>query len=407
MIRAFSVENFCSFRNPSQVSFLVGKTAPSNTTFRESVNAEDRVSVLLGVFGPNAAGKTNLVKGLAFISYFLCDSYSAKPEETIPVDSFLALGPGTPTSISLEFETEGTLFQYKAQLSEFTVITETLSRQSKDSGRFSVMLSRQETGGDEKPEVTVAEELKIPKTVIQNTLRPNASIVATALQTGNKTLASWINPLEAATNVHRFGRASGISESMLLRNATDYLHKQPTYLARVRELLQHGDLGIKDVRIVERLDLDETAGKEVKQLSTEVKHAAGDLPDFVLPMLLESSGTKRLFILLSWLLPALAEGRPAVIDELESDLHPHMIPWILRLFTTPVLNPLNAQLLFTCHSVELLNELDKTQIYFVGKDPGDCVSVASRLDSIKGVRRDDNILAKYNAGIYGAVPELD
>lgn len=407
MIRTFSVENFCSFRNPSQVSFVVGKSAPENTTFRESVNPDDRMSVLLGVFGPNAAGKTNLAKGLAFISYFLHDSYGAKPDEPIPVDGFLPLGPGVPTSISLEFESEGTLFQYKAQLSDVTVITETLSKRGKETGRFSTMLSRQETGEGKKPEITVAEELDIPKTVILNTLRPNASIVATALQSGNKTLASWINPLRAATNVYRFGRSSSVSEFHQLRNATTFFHKEPELFTQVRELLQRGDLGIKDVQIVERLDLDDASGKEIKQLSTEVTHPAGDLPDFVLPMLLESSGTKRLFILLSWLLPALRDGRPAVIDEMESDLHPHIIPWVLRLFTTPVLNPKNAQLLFTCHSVELLNELDKTQIYLAGKDPEDCVSVATRLDDIKGVRRDDNILSKYNAGIYGAVPELD
>jgi predicted ATPase len=108
-----------------------------------------------------------------------------------------------------------------------------------------------------------------------------------------------------------------------------------------------------------------------------------------------------------WLLPALRDGRPAVIDELASDLHPHMLTWILRLFTAPVINPKNAQLFFTCHSVEVLNEPDKTQIYLVGKDPSDNVSMATRLDEIQGVRRDDNLFAKYNAGLYGALPELE
>jgi uncharacterized protein len=406
MIRTFSVENFCSFRNPSQVSFVVGKSAPDNTTFRESVNPNDRLSVLLGAFGPNASGKTNLVKGLAFISYFLHDSYNATPEEPIPVDGFLPLGSDVPTAISLEFEAEGTVFQYKAQLTTFSVITETLSMRGKETGRFSTMLSRQETGDGKKPDITIAEELDIPKAVILNTLRPNASIVATALQSGNQALASWITPLKVATNVRRFGRSS-TWDIQRLHTATAFFHKEQALFAQVRDLLPHGDLGIKDIQITEKMDLEETTGKEVKQLSTEVTHPAGDLPDFVLPMLLESSGTKRLFILLSWLLPALRDGRPAVIDEMESDLHPHILPWILRLFTTPVLNPRNAQLLFTCHSVEILNELDKTQIYLVGKDPEDCVSVATRLDDIKGVRRDDNILAKYNAGIYGAVPELE
>jgi len=136
MIRTFSVENFCSFRNPTQVSFVVGKSAPENTTFRESVISDDRLSTLLGIFGPNATGKTNLAKGLAFISYFLHDSYGAQPQELIPVDGFLPLGAGTPTSVSLEFEAAHTLFQYKAQLNDLTVFTETLSKRSTSSRGF-------------------------------------------------------------------------------------------------------------------------------------------------------------------------------------------------------------------------------------------------------------------------------
>lgn len=405
MIRAFSIENFCSFRKPATVSFTVGKTAPDDTTFRESVNPGDRISVVLGVFGPNAAGKTNLVKGLAFISYFLSDSYAAKPDEKIPVDSFLPLGADAPTSLSLEFEVAGTMFQYKAQLTESSVITETLSKRSEETGRFSVMLSRQATGNDGKPEITVAPELDIPKKVLLNTLRPNASIISTALQTGNPTLAGWMRALRASTNVHRFGRASLFSEAALLRTATQLFHGEPDLFQQMKELLCQADLGIIDVRIVERLNLDDTTGKETTQLSTEVTHSAGDLPEFILPMLLESSGTKRLFILLSWLLPAIREGRPTLIDELESDLHPHLIPWLLQLFTTPLLNPHHAQLLFTCHSLETLNQLDKTQIVLVEKDHSDCVSTAYRLDELQGVRRDDNLFSKYNAGAYGAIPE--
>jgi predicted ATPase len=91
---------------------------------------------------------------------------------------------------------------------------------------------------------------------------------------------------------------------------------------------------------------------------------------------------------------------------MESDLHPHLIPLILDLFSDPDINPKRAQLLFTCHHVEILNTLSKEQVILVEKD-ADCVSHAYRLSDIKGVRRDDNYFANYNAGRYGAVPEPD
>ena len=82
-----------------------------------------------------------------------------------------------------------------------------------------------------------------------------------------------------------------------------------------------------------------------------------------------------------------------------------MIPPILQLFFDPVTNPKNAQLLFSCHSVDVLNSLDKTQVVLVEKD-SECRSSAWRLDEMKGVRRDENLFAKYNAGAYGAVPNV-
>jgi AAA15 family ATPase/GTPase len=94
-----------------------------------------------------------------------------------------------------------------------------------------------------------------------------------------------------------------------------------------------------------------------------------------------------------------------VIDELEADLHPHLLGPILDLFFSNHTNPYNAQLIFTCHSLEILSLMHKSQVVLVEKDEN-CQSEAWRLDEVKGVRSDDNLYAKYMAGAYGAVPEL-
>jgi hypothetical protein len=59
--------------------------------------------------------------------------------------------------------------------------------------------------------------------------------------------------------------------------------------------------------------------------------------------------------------------------------------------------------LFTCHAVEVLNLVQKSQVILVQKDEY-CESSASRLDAVEGIRSDDNLYAKYMAGAYGAVP---
>jgi hypothetical protein len=55
--------------------------------------------------------------------------------------------------------------------------------------------------------------------------------------------------------------------------------------------------------------------------------------------------------------------------------------------------------------MEVLNVLHKSQVFLVEKN-ADCESSAWRMDSIQGIRNDDNFYAKYMAGAYGAVPQL-
>jgi len=64
-----------------------------------------------------------------------------------------------------------------------------------------------------------------------------------------------------------------------------------------------------------------------------------------------------------------------------------------------------GQLLFTCHAMEVLNLVHKSQVMLVEKD-ADNESSTWRLDSVEGIRSDDNFYAKYMAGAYGAVPLL-
>jgi len=100
----------------------------------------------------------------------------------------------------------------------------------------------------------------------------------------------------------------------------------------------------------------------------------------------------------------LQHGGVAVIDEIDNDLHPHLIPHLLEWFEFEHTNPHQAQLIFTCHTPEVLNLLQKHQVYLVEKR--NQRSEAWRLDDMAGLRADDNLYAKYMAGALGATPEL-
>jgi len=133
-------------------------------------------------------------------------------------------------------------------------------------------------------------------------------------------------------------------------------------------------------------------------------HSNDEGKSFELAFFDESSGTKSLFVQLRRILPILESGGIVIIDELDSDLHPHMLPVLIELFKFEHTNPHNAQIIFTCHTPEILNILKKHQIYLVQKD--NLESESWRLDDMVGLRSDDNLYAKYYAGSLGATPNV-
>jgi predicted ATPase len=203
------------------------------------------------------------------------------------------------------------------------------------------------------------------------------------------------------SNVYGLGRQA-MDHDQIMR-ASEFYAKNATIRSRMATLLQQWDFGLSDVRLEKHTVTRESGQSEEIHLPFGI-HRVGN-NEHPLMFLHESSGTQGAFILLSRILPALEHGGLVVIDELEADLHPHMLTPILDLFFSSKTNPHNAQIIFTCHSMEVLSLLHKAQVVLVEKDQN-CESDAWRLDSVKGVRADDNLYAKYMAGAYGAIPQL-
>jgi hypothetical protein len=186
--------------------------------------------------------------------------------------------------------------------------------------------------------------------------------------------------------------------------ATELFHGRPALRAQMSELLSQLDLGLSEVIIESRKFVEKESGKSEEANIPFGVHRMGD-QEQKLPFWYESSGTQAAFVLLEKILPALEHGGIVIIDEMEANLHPEMITAMLDLFIDRERNPRNAQIIFTCHAHEVLNDLQKDQVLLIEKDSNG-FSEAWRLGDMKGIRRDDNLYAKYRAGAYGAVPNL-
>ena len=124
-----------------------------------------------------------------------------------------------------------------------------------------------------------------------------------------------------------------------------------------------------------------------------------------LPLRAESLGTQRLFALAGRLLDVLEHGRVLVVDELGSSLHPNILRAIVELFVDPEANRAGAQLVFTTHDTNLLDQglLRRDQYWFTekGRDGATTLYPLTDFKPRKGV---EPLEKNYLKGRYGALP---
>ncbi len=393
MLLSYAFTNFQSFRERTEVSFRLDNKAPQ-TAWSSNIKSVGRVAKVMSVIGPNASGKTALVKPVAFLAWFIAGSFLSSPGSPIPIRPHF-LPPKKPTEFEVDIESEGKLWRYVLRVTPDKVLHEALYVKHE---RFKYVFVRD---WDEKSHSYIIKQQDFGFAAAEaRKVRPNASLISTAAQYGVPR-AIELTKIRISTNVNAWGRQS-ISERRI-NEAIDYFGDNDHHRIDMSRLLSSWDLGLSGVELKEVIQ-DNPQGAHLKQWHPFGIHLVRG-KRHELDFIHESSGTRGAFALLALLLPALEEGGIAVIDEFENDLHPHMLSPILDLFANPKTNKKNAQLLFTCHALEVLNTLPKAHVYLVEKN-ADCESNAWRLDTLEGIRNDDNFYAKYMAGAYGAIPNI-
>ncbi len=409
MIHSFTFKNFCSFAEESTINFEVlrkGVETKSNM-FCDSP-AGTRLSKVTTVIGPNASGKTSALKALSFLGWFVRNSFAGLEgeKESIPLDTFsFSKNQKGIAEFEIVYEQGGEIYKYVLYLCRTHVLKEDLYLKDKTTNHFNYLFKR--LWDPTKEESDIIQRINLRAEVIKEILRRNVSLIAAGVAIKNETITKisefWQGII---SNVNRVGKTwdtASLGEQGLFQ-ATEEYRKNQKLFKKATQFLKDIDLGLNDIAIQEG-DAQNVETGEVRKVYRALGVHVVEGKMYHLPFAFESSGTKNMFVLLHFLLPAIEQGGVAVIDELEIDLHPHTLPCIIELFANPDTNPKNTQLLFTSHSLEILNHLEKEQIVLVEKNK-DCKSELYRLDDLKGVRRDDNIYAKYMAGAYGAVPNI-
>lgn len=134
----------------------------------------------------------------------------------------------------------------------------------------------------------------------------------------------------------------------------------------------------------------------------------------VLAEVFESFGTIRFINLFPLVIRAIMTGGTLVVDEFDASIHPMALMSILNIFHNDEINIKNAQLIFNTHNPIFLNSniLRRDEIKFVEKDDDTLLSEIYSLSDFgtsgeNGVRKGEDYMKSYFVSKYGAIKDID
>lgn len=406
MLYRLEIENFSSIRDQQILDLTVAPNVPDpDSRFAPLFpGSELRAPKVLALYGPNASGKTTVLKALDYLAGFIrdsalrtvpgfgCDRFNDEDSALRPIR--LAVEFGGIMDLNLEQSAraeEGEdvpmgVYRYELEIAVkdgagFEVAIERLRQKPAGKGKWQRVFERDSGVLTDSKTFPLAGYRHL-----LNTLKPNVSVVSSFAQFGHPTAQLFAEI--ARSVVSNFNHAPN-DDSWVV----NYLKTFPDVLERVNRDLSRIDIGVESMLIVET--------------------PTGSLPMFKhaglqheMPWLMESHGTRAFIRMFPFLSATLDRGGVAILDEFDIAIHPLVLPDILRWFyDSKGRNPHDGQLWFSVHSASLLDDLTKEEVILCEKDSKGRTQVFSLMD-VKSVRRDENLYRKYLSGAFGGVPNI-
>jgi hypothetical protein len=402
MLYRLEIENFYSVRQPQVLDLRVAENVPDSPGRLDPLfpGSRERAARVIALFGPNASGKSTVLKALAFMAWFAQHSFQLPPNVSLPCALFndadaqdepmrLAVefsGPLDPTIDEATDAAEQGTWRYELAVvrkeGRLVVESETLRQRAQGRGKWLRVFERNGAGVQAGKIFGLAGY-----GMVIDKVRDNASLISTLAQFDHK---PSLRLREAAgrvvTNI-LLDRIE-VADADVVRH---YAGNDRLVEALNRDI-RRVDLGIR------RMHIQQSPTGPIALFDHEGLRQP-------MPWALESHGTRNFVKYFPLLNLALTNGGVAVVDEIDISIHPLVLPEIVRWFHDAKRNPNRAQLWMSCHAASLLEELRKEEVFLCEKDNRGRTRVYG-LQDIQNVRRADNRYRKYLSGVYGAVPRL-
>lgn len=419
MLIQFTVDNFRSIKDPVTLSMISG------TNNMKNVFPARNYPLLSSavIYGANASGKTNVLKAFGFMRAMVLNTKKViQSTDTLLHEPF-----------RLSTETESASSSFEAVffvISSDKTIKYRYGFEADNASIYSEWLFADEKGKEarlfyrdvENNEFYVNTEKFKEGHGLKDKVLPNSLFLWKCDQDGGAISKAILNWFKNANVI------DGVKSSDYVTFTLDQMSKDD-FKSEIVKMVCVADLGINDVLIeenevpqdeLEKLKFPEEILSQIRAaksplIKVDIKtvHNKYDEKDKFIGTEKfdlsndESEGTKKYFSISAPFLDTLKNGNILIIDELDCSLHPMLTTSLISMFNNPKINTQNAQLIFTTHDTNLLNQqlFHKSQIWFTEKDMYGATHLNS-LAEYKNVRPTDNIEKHYVQGKYGAIPYL-
>ena len=403
MIIEMRAKNCFSFEDQIALSM---KADMRNKKFASNVHRENNFNVLktVGIYGPNNAGKTCMVKCIRAIKQILLN------KETSLISNIFSKNP--VCELGVTFLADGKKYAY-----DFMYDT---GKEEFIYEKF-VDITKDQYGNEKEIVWLLSDSRKEEYYCVDEEMIQMMSMV------GRNSLLCYMVDASKFKHIAEMKRIiSGFAEKIDLINMNNIPIKKTVELMKnenqlqqkVVEFIKNADLYMENFEYV---DMDKIQ-VDIHKKEEKPEEKALDIPERVIDqirlvstykglqvpsLLFDSTGTKKIAALASYIVEGLEQGRILVVDELDSSIHFKLTRAIVAMFN----NELNssAQLIFTVHDINLMDckrMFRKEQIWFVHKDKeGVYVYSLADFTAQQGVRDTTDIMEKYRKGALGALPD--
>jgi predicted ATPase len=405
MLIELSIANFFSFREAQNFSMVAAtKLHKSENTFMPEVEKEKLPKLLkvAAIYGPNASGKSNLIKALELVGKFA----ARLPTDTEPLPvapfRFDATLANQPSRLTLHFVTQNVRYEFNLAATSERITEEKLTAYPK--GKETLLYNRQHT--EQGEQYTFGEQLEgieMLHAAWKDLTSPTMLFIAQAVANSSEEMVQLRNPfqwLKRGVSIIEADMGDWAKGAQMLAGASANLAQ------KLSAFLQEIDVPVSRIR-VDSLLIDEPIGlasvnasktTEKPSKRTLLTHTTA-LGEAEFDFKEESKGTQNLAgFWMPWLMRA---TRILVADELDSSLHPNIVAALIK---KHIEAEQPSQLIFTTHDTHLMDTklMRRDQFWLTERDMNGATQLRS-IHQFEG-RESEDLEKRYYEGRYRALP---